>query len=66
LSGVEHKMMGWDEFALSEDRHFTSIPEAFAKWCEKKHHDNKHTKNYTTFQDAIDALESFIKRGIEA
>ena len=60
LSGKEHRMMDWNKFDdFFEWLPYTEVTPEYAEWCEKNNEHNMENNTYTTFQDAIEALESF-------
>ena len=61
LSGKEHRMSGWKEFEnFFEDKlTYTEVSDEYAEWCQEYDTYNQENNTYTTFQDAVEALESF-------
>lgn len=60
LSGKEHRMAGWKKFDdFFEGLPYTEVTSEYAEWSEGVNKHNMENKTYTTFQDAIEALESF-------
>ena len=63
LSGKEHRMNGWHAFSNyhGEGLTYTKVSREYAEWCESIDEHNRDNETQTTYQDAIDALEEFIK-----
>ena len=60
LSGKEHRMVGWNLFDdFTEDLTYTKVSPEYAEWSEGVNNHNMENNTYITFQDAIEALESF-------
>ena len=60
LSGQRHGMNGWQTFAVfGEDLEYTSVSPEYARWCKSRHEEDRDQSEYTSFEDAIEALESF-------
>ncbi len=60
LSGKEHRMMGWKKFDdFFEGLPYTEVTPEYAEWSEGVNQHNIENNTYITFQDAIEALESF-------
>ena len=52
--------MDWNKFDdFFEGLPYTEVTPEYAEWCEKNNEHNMENNTYTTFQDAIEALESF-------
>lgn len=63
LSGQEHRMVGWQNFDLffEESLTYKEVSPEYAEWCQDYDTYNQENNTYTTFQDAIDVLETFIE-----
>jgi len=63
LSGQEHRMVGWKKFEhfFETELTYTEVSDEYAKWCEDYDYYNQENDTYTTYQDAIDVLETFIE-----
>ena len=60
LSGEEHRMAGWKKFDdFFEGLPYTEVTPEYAEWSEGVNNHNIENKTYITFQDAVEALESF-------
>ena len=60
LSGKQHMMDGWKRFDDSfEGLPYTEVTPEYAEWSEGTNKHNIENDTYTTFQDAVEALESF-------
>lgn len=62
LSGKEHKMAGWKKFEnwdVCEASPYTEVTPEYAEWSEEVNKHNMENKTYITYQDAVEALESF-------
>lgn len=56
-------MMGWENFDhfFEEGLTYTEVTPEYAEWSEGVAKHNIDTDTYITFQDAVEALESFIE-----
>tara|TARA_B100001093_G_scaffold24151_1_gene21344 strand:+ start:237 stop:401 length:165 start_codon:yes stop_codon:yes gene_type:complete len=53
-------MQGWVKFDdFTEDLTYTKVSPEYAEWSEGVNNHNMENNTYITFQDAIEALESF-------
>ncbi len=62
LSGKEHRMEGWQAFDNHPDWHspyYTKVSEEYAEWSEGINKHSIENNTYITYQDAVEALESF-------
>ena len=60
LSGKQHVMNGWNKFdQRGWDLPYTEVTPEYAKWCERVDEYNAENNTHITFQDAVEALESF-------
>lgn len=64
MSGKEHRMHGWIKFDrfFEDSVAYTEVSEEYGEWCEEMDYYNTQNNTYTTYQDAIDALELFIEQ----
>jgi len=56
-------MNGWYDFAVfGEDLEYTSVSPEYARWCKSRHEEDRDQSDHTPFEDAVEALESFVER----
>ena len=55
-------MQGWKNFDhfFEDGLTYTEVTPEYAEWSEQNYEHNTENNTYTTFQDAVEALESFI------
>jgi hypothetical protein len=56
-------MVGWKRFEhfFEGELRYTEVSDKYAEWCQDYDTYNQENNTYTTYQDAIDALETFIE-----
>ena len=59
LSGKEHRMNGWKKFEDFFELPYKGVTPEYAEWSEGINKHNIENNTYITFQDAVEALESF-------
>lgn len=55
-------MVGWKEFEhfFETELTYTEVSDKYAEWCQEYDAYNQENNTYTTYQDVIDVLETFI------
>jgi len=56
-------MHGWKKFDhfFEDGLTYTEVTPEYAEWSERNYAHNTENNTYITFQDAVEALESFIE-----
>ena len=56
-------MNGWYDFDVSgEGLEYTSVSPEYARWCKSRHEEDRDQSDHTPFEDAVEALKSFVER----